>query len=145
MKFHNRQRGAALIVSLLMLTVMTLLAVTSIQSSNVSLRIVSNVQSERIVTEQAQRGIEHALSDKANFYSPSDITYNPTGDGDNLETTVSAAECLGVRPMPGYSANMTNAPEETVWQVTAQASDAASGAETAINQGVKIIMTAGNC
>lgn len=145
MKPYNQQRGAALVVSLLMLTVMTLLAVTAIQSSNVSLRIVSNVQSEQIVTEQAQLGIEEALSSKDNFYSPSDITYNPTSDGDNLETTVEAAECLSVRPMPGYSANMANAPEETVWEVTAEASDAASGARVRVNQGVKIVMTAGNC
>lgn len=145
MRFQKCQRGAALVVSLLMLTVMTLLAVTAIQSSNVSLRIVSNVQSEQIVTEQAQRGIEEALSDKDNFYSPAAITYNPSGDSDHLETTVSEAECVSVRPMPGYSANMANAPEETVWEVTAESSDSASGASVTVNQGVKIVMTAGNC
>lgn len=145
MKLRNQQSGVALVVSLLMLTVMTLLAVTAIRSSDMSLRIISNVQSEKLVEEQAHRGIEVALNDKDHFYSPGEIVYNPADDGDNLTTTVSAAECVGVRPMPGYSANMPNAPEETVWEVTAEAQDTTSGARATVNQGVKIIMTAGNC
>jgi len=145
MGYPRKQNGVALVVSLLMLSVMMLLAVTAIRSSEVSLRIVANVQSQQIAEEDAERAIETVLSSADNFQNPHAVTYNPSSDSDGLTTTVSKADCLSVRPAPGYSARMPNAPEETTWEVTASANDDRSGARTEVHQGVKIIMTAGNC
>lgn len=135
------QRGAALVVSLLMLTVMTLLAVTAVRSSNVSLRIAANDQAHQRVEAVASQAVESALSSKDNFYDPKALTHSHDG----ITAQIQAADCLHVRPAPGYSARMALAPEETVWEVRATASDPATGAQVNLHQGVKIIMSSGEC
>ena len=60
-KLH-RQRGAILIVSLVMLVVLTLLGVTIINMSTINLRIVNNMQVKMEALSSAQRLIDRALS-----------------------------------------------------------------------------------
>lgn len=63
----NRQRGATLIVGLVMLVVLTLLVISAIRSSNTNLRIVGNMQMQEEVSSAAQQATELVLS--ANFTS----------------------------------------------------------------------------
>ncbi len=58
----NRQRGIVLILSLIMLVVLTLLAVSAIRLSTVNLRTVANAQSRSEAMSTAQRTIDLILS-----------------------------------------------------------------------------------
>lgn len=58
----NRQRGIVLILSLIMLVVLTLLAVSAIRLSTVNLRTVANAQSRSEAMSAAQRTIDCVLS-----------------------------------------------------------------------------------
>jgi type II secretory pathway component PulK len=138
----HKQRGAVLVVSLLMLLVMTLLAVSSISSSNVNLLIVNNVQNSLQTEAVAQQAIEQSLSDMATFDSPGVRTLTIA----ERQVEVTRARCLGFEPASGFSAKWSLAPEETMWQLSATTEDASvSGAIAHLTQGVRILMTAGTC
>lgn len=51
----TRQRGSALIVSLIMLTAVTFLAIVNLQSSTTQIRIVSNLQTKETVFHTSKR------------------------------------------------------------------------------------------
>ena len=137
----RRQQGAVLIVSLLMLVVLTLLAVSAINTSTVNLRIVDNMRAQQEVESTTQRAIEQVLSDVDNFSSPAAQTL--TIDGHNV--AISQPQCVRFRPATGYSAKWGLAPEDTTWEVDASLTDASTGAQANIRQGIEIRMTAGNC
>lgn len=140
MSLHN-QRGATLVVALLMLAVLALLGVNAVTNSTVNLRIVSNMQAHQDIEAATQNAIEQVISSIASFNNPQ----NRTITVDGIPVTVSAPECLDVRPAEGYSAAFALAPVETQWDVRAAATDAATSARTAIRQGVAITLPAGAC
>ncbi len=53
----NRQRGSALMVSLIMLTAVTFLAIVNLQSSTTQIRIVSNLQTKETVFHTSKREV----------------------------------------------------------------------------------------
>ena len=61
-RHRQRQRGAILIISLIMLVTLTLIAVTVINLSTVNLRIVNNMQVRLEATSSAQRMIDRVIS-----------------------------------------------------------------------------------
>src|SRR5437016_5220957 len=65
---HSRQAGATLLVSLVMLVLITLLAVSAINSGTINLRIAGNMQSRDEARAAAQQAIEQFISSYANFY-----------------------------------------------------------------------------
>lgn len=70
MTMKNRQRGATLIVGLVMLVVLTLLVISAIRSSNTNLRIAGNMQMQEEVSTAAQQATEQVISS-------SNFTVNP--------------------------------------------------------------------
>lgn len=66
-KNHYKQQGAALLVALSFLIVVTLISLTSMRSSTTELRLASNNE-ERISAEQvAQSAVDSAISNPANL------------------------------------------------------------------------------
>jgi Tfp pilus assembly protein PilE len=61
----RRQRGFTLVVGMIMLVLMTLLAISAFQASNVNLRIAGNMQVRQETLAAAQTAIEKALSSSA--------------------------------------------------------------------------------
>lgn len=70
MTLKNRQRGATLIVGLVMLVVLTLLVISAIRSSNTNLRIAGNMQMQEEASTAAQQAVEQVISS-------SNFTVNP--------------------------------------------------------------------
>lgn len=136
-----RQAGVVLVVSLLMLLVLSLLAVSAIGTSNTSLLIVNNMQSQQRAQALGQLGIERAISSIETFNNPAQASL--TIDGETV--TVSKAECLAATPATGYSAVWELAPEDTTWEVTATVTEGASGARATVVQGVDTRLVAGSC
>ncbi len=144
--FHkNRQRGATLVVSLIMLVVLTLLAVSGIRSSSVNLRIAGNMQMQAEASAAAQQAIEEVISN-------TDFTLAapaPKTIGFYTVTFVPPV-CQSSRPVarddPGLpddgsclgSAGATYC-YWTTWDIAATASDTKTGATTTLLQGISVL------
>nr|WP_305793002.1 hypothetical protein [Sedimenticola hydrogenitrophicus] len=130
-----------MVVGLVMLTVLTLLAVTAINDTTIDLKIVGNMQAQMRVEEAVQQGIEEMISSSASFETPASDTDTYSGQS----VTVAQPVCLGEKPAPGFSALWSIAPQKTEWEVSATATDSVTGARTTLHQGVRLLMVAGSC
>ena len=63
----RRERGATLLISLIMLVVLTLFAITAIRTGNVGFKIVGNQQAQKLMEAAALQAIEQAISNLGNF------------------------------------------------------------------------------
>lgn len=62
-KMHGRQRGAALVVGMIMLAILTLLAITAMNTSSTELVMAGNEQFRERAFQMAEAGIERAVRD----------------------------------------------------------------------------------
>ena len=76
---YFRQTGAALIVSLIMLILISLLAVASFRLGNSDLQIVGNMQQRKQSLWAAQQAIEQVISSTAFLATPANALPNPCG------------------------------------------------------------------
>jgi Tfp pilus assembly protein PilX len=139
----TRERGAVLIISLLLLIVLTLFVISSTRITTGNARIVGNLQSRQQAESVSQQALEQVLSDIAPFYSPAAPVAVTAPAG--MAVTVGNRTCVRATPAQGYSAVSGVSPEDTFWDVPITVSDAATGAATATAQGVRIRLPAGNC
>lgn len=149
--FDKKQWGASLLVSLIMLLVLTLLVVSGIRMSSTNLKIVGNMQAKNEATAAAQQAIEQVMGDLNNFYPPliyplippqtdPTIPVDINNDGvDDYTVTTSAAVCLKLVPVQGYSASFAaSAPKDTYWDIKAIVTDSRTGATATVHQGAKV-------
>jgi len=142
MTLPNHQRGTALIMALIMLVVLTMVAVSSVSSTNTSIRIVGNMQIQDEITAAAQVAIENKLGSVTSFTtattSAHNIDINADGTTDYV-VQVAAPVCKAEGTSGGYSASLAGtAPRMTYWDIAATVTDARTGARTTVHQGVKI-------
>jgi Tfp pilus assembly protein PilX len=142
MKTLHAQRGATLIVSLIMLVVLTLFAVSAINLSNTNLKIVGNMQAQKMMEMAAQDAVEQMLSSPT-FYGLTAAARNFTVSGFNV--AVAVPQCTLSVPATGYSATSGISPEDNDWELVASVTDNLTGAAMALHQGVRVRMLAGNC
>lgn len=83
----RRQRGATLIVTLIMLVVITLFAVSAFNSSNINLKVVGNMQSRAEALAASQRTIEETLSHTDFYTTPANAIPNACGNSPNTLCT----------------------------------------------------------
>jgi hypothetical protein len=143
MKTHRHQRGATLLISLIMLVVLTMFALAGFNLSSVNLKIAGNFQIQRGMEAVAQQAIEQVLSTPTAF-SLTPAAQTITVGGYNV--AVSAPACNYYRTATGYGKDIeTLAPEDTDWEVRAAVTDTLTGAQATITQGVLIRLPKGNC
>lgn len=138
----TRQRGAVLVVSLLLLLVMTMLVVSTVNTGTINLRIVDNMRSRQDAEAVTQVAVNEFMSSGGNFVTP---TSGATITVDGHDITVTAPECVDARPATGYTATWALTPEDTTWEFDATITDGDNGARATIRQGVQIRMPAGSC
>lgn len=147
----GRQRGATLLVSLIMLVVLTLFAVSGFNLSSVNLKITGNFQEQKMMEATAQQAIEQVISSTAAFsLTPVAQTVCVNGIGapctGGSNVAVSAPVCNYNVTAKGYTKQIGQlTPEDTDWELRAVVSDAITGARAAVVQGVRIRLLAGNC
>jgi Tfp pilus assembly protein PilX len=144
----KQQRGATLLVALIMLVVLTLFAVTGFNLSSVNLRIAGNFQMQKTMEAAAQEAIEQVISTSASFGAGSQTiavgTYNVTVTGPTGGTT--GPKCNYAVTAKGYTKKIGElTPEDTDWELKASVSDTSSGARAEIVQGVRVRLLSGNC
>ena len=101
---------------------------------------------QRVTAEAlAQTAIETVLNSVSNFgytgRSTSVSVTAPTG----MSVSVGTRVCLDAQAASGYSAAVALVPEDTFWDVPVSVTDSITGSATAMHQGVKVRMLAGNC
>ena len=143
MSLFKRQRGAVLIVSLIMLVILTLFVLSAVSLTSGTLKVVGNMQNQMVVESDAQAAIEQVLSVPGNFDIPVPTPAPTTVNYTNV--TVSKPVCLDAVPATGYGVTIQLVPEDTYWEVSATANDPVTAAQAEITQGLRIRLTAGNC
>lgn len=157
-RLANRQRGIVLILSLIMLMVMTLIAVSAIRLSTVNLRTVANSQARTEAMSTAQRTIDLVLSSNFTDNIAGTASTVTVAEGGKNYTVVIARPCL-VRSAPvlNIALDLTDAAEktcqkgssaysqcsDTIWQIQASSSSGWFGANVSITQGTGIRMDNG--
>jgi Tfp pilus assembly protein PilX len=110
MTLKHRQRGATLIVALIMLVVLTLLSISAIRSSSINLRIAGNMQMVGEATASAQQAIETIISGNftaAPAASSIAVDINANGKTD-YTATVAVPQCTGSVPLKNADLDKDN-------------------------------------
>ena len=144
------QRGATLLISLIMLVVLTLFAVAGFNLSSVNLKIAGNFQQQRLLEAVAQQAIEQVISTPTAFsLTPTTQTICVNGGlacAGGYSVSVSAPNCNYWATAKGYTKKIGElTPEDTDWEVRAAVTDAVTGAQAAVSQGVRMRLLANNC
>ena len=153
----RRQRGITLLVTLIMLVVLTMFAVTGFNVSGVNLKIIGNMQEQKIAEARVQEQIEKVVSFGSLFTTPVDTcmpidetkpAYPPVGNACNGDEAVLVAKptCLYSTTATGYSIKVGElSPINNSFEVRASYTDPSSNATATIVQGVSVRMLAGTC
>jgi Tfp pilus assembly protein PilX len=146
------QSGSALVVSLIMLTLLTLFVLSAINSGTSNLRVAGNTQSQDEARATAQQAIEQFVSSYVNFFPvPAALAatgYDINNDGAaDYSVSIATPVCKrAAQQVPPRSVDCANGLKstpplvcwDTLWDVTATATDAKTGAKQVITQGVSI-------
>jgi type IV pilus assembly protein PilX len=97
-----RQRGAALVVGLVMLVVLTLLAVSTMNTSTLQVTMAGNTQFSENAFQAAETGIDLALAQR-NFNTTTPSTIVPTAVGNGTTEAVTTFEATTPVPDGGFS------------------------------------------
>jgi type IV pilus assembly protein PilX len=78
---RQREQGAALIIGLVLLLVLTVLGVSGITTATLDLQMTGNTQAAQFAFQAAETGIDVALSGPVDTTTPQIYTDVPVGDG----------------------------------------------------------------
>ncbi len=121
----RRQRGSTLVVSLIMLTLLTLLALVTLNFGRGSLQVGANAQARAVTQAAAQQVINQVISNRTFAESPNNVLDNSrcppalaapanstcvdvNGDGKTMVVVrlSPAPRCVQVRPIPTSELNL---------------------------------------
>lgn len=139
---RQRQRGVVLVVSLLMITVLALLATASINLGTGSMLIVQNQQSEQVAVTAADTLVEETLSDLS-VLTDGKALGPETRDGVVVERT--APVCMGDATLPGFSLTNNLALQHNYYRFRISATETATDADADIQVGARVLQNAGTC
>lgn len=148
------QRGATLVMGLILLAILMLTVSVSFMMSNNNLKSVGNMQSRAEATAAADAAVEALISNDAIFRRPVETTSQ--ADARGMVVIISKPECQrSVRINSGFSEdgtptfyqegtlNMTAQKYvETYWDIHSKVSNGATSALVETYQGIKIVLPA---
>jgi type II secretory pathway pseudopilin PulG len=107
----KQQRGATLIIALIMLVLLTLFAITAMNASNTSIKIASNTQMRTEALAAAQQEIDKAMSvnftlNPASVAGDKTVDVNNDGQPDYL-VRVTTPSCIGIIPIKTSDLDIT--------------------------------------
>ena len=164
----SRQRGTALVVSLIMLLLITVLAITSFRLGKSDLQISANMQQRNEALGAAQQAIETAISGAQFTLTPTDAIPNPcngantvcvdvNGDGVSDVTVTVNPVCLSDTVLQTSQLNLNLTSDQacvasvnpnsgeaaslcanTLWDTQATATDNTTSAQYVVNEGIAV-------
>ena len=147
---QRRQRGATLIVALIMIALITLLIVNAFTLSSSNLKAVGNMQAREETIAAANQALEVVMSSAfTTLPVAQEILVDINKDGTNdFTVNVAAPICIKAVESPVTSLCDTDHPELcadpdwfTDWDIKATVTDAATGAKAIIHQGARVKLT----
>jgi len=149
----NRESGAALIVGLIMLVVITVMLIAAFNLGTTNFRAVSNMQYRNEAIAAAERAVQQLID--SNFTAVTvdqtfDIDLNNDGNMDYVvniapPTCLRATQAFGADPSSlALPPSMTAAPTwNTVWDIDAAVDGAqnAGRATVRVRQGVRVLLS----
>lgn len=153
----RNQDGAALVVSLIMLVLITLMVITALNLGSANFKAVSNTQFRDEAVASANVAIEDRLSSTFD-QTPVDAQGNlPTtthavdlnNDGTNDYSVDVTPACIGAsRDTSALPSSVELPPEmtvpstwNTVWDITARVTSADTGASVVIRSGARVLLS----
>ena len=150
----HAERGSALIVTLIMLVLLTVMVSSSFTLSSTNLKSVTNNQLRDEAVAAANAAIEQVISSPfTNAPAAEAIQVDINNDGVTDYTVQFAAPtCISASTVSGSSTppssvtlpSSFNAAAatyyDTVWDLDAQVTDVASGASAHVHQGVRVLL-----
>ncbi len=146
---RNRQRGAALVVSLIMLVLITLLVITALNLGSANFRAVSNTQFRDQAIAAANAAIQTRIG--STFDAAPVMTRVPV-DIDNDGTTdylvAVTPTCISAAVADSAAQSSVKLPAQmslastwnTVWDVAAAVTDEDTGATVNVRAGVRVLL-----
>ena len=146
MNAHARrpERGATLVVTLIMLVIMTLFAIAAVNLSGSNLKVIGNMQARTAAEAAALWAIEDTLS-SISWFRTNPTTVRSIVAPNGLTAQVQARSCKSRAPSGGSTSLHEIVPEDTVWEFRVEVTDPLSNAKAVMWQGARIQMLAGNC
>jgi Tfp pilus assembly protein PilX len=148
---RRAQRGATLIVGLIMLVLLTLVVTSAVMLSTGNLKAGGNMQFRSEAIAAANKAIEQVLgSPFTNAPSAEDINVDINNDG-NTDYVVNIAlpDCIRASVAAAAAASSlslgtamsTSSHWNTIWDIDATVNDAVSGATVRVRHGVRVLLT----
>jgi type IV pilus assembly protein PilX len=133
----KRQQGAALVVGLLLLLVLTLLAVSGMNSASLEFIMAGNEQYRSNAFQAAEAGIEQSISQ--GIFNPGAVkqTLNGAPTANDTWTATVTPQLLGV-PLPALWGNSWNSFSTYHFEISSQG-NSTRGARAINLQGVAVI------
>lgn len=126
----NRQRGATLVITLVMLVLITLFAVAAITLSNSSSKVVGNMQAKKTVDAMAQRVVDQVITEGL-FGDKRLVPVVPSWKPAGYNIDVTDRHCKAFTPTLLDPQTGT-----TIWEFDVCIRDGFTGAKSYIRQGV---------
>lgn len=143
------QRGATLIVGLIMLLLFTLMVSSAFMMSGTNLKAVSNMQSRDEAVAAANMAIELVASDDFSS-NPAASTINVDLNNDAVSdyvVEIAAPVCVNASmadataPSSAQLVVVTSFTWNTVWDITATVNDPVSGAAVVVRSGLRVLLS----
>lgn len=151
----SKQKGATLVVGLIMLVAITLLMISAFSLSGGNLKAVGNMQFRNEAIAAANMAIEQTINldfvaiNSADYPTAIDIDIDQNDTNDYI-VTIQAPKCLKAVLAPvdvadsyGVNSNITNSANYlTLWEIEATAQSQVTGALVVAKQGISKQLTA---
>lgn len=142
------QRGATLIIGLIMLVLITLIVVNAFTLSSSNLKSVGNMQVREEAIAAANRAVELVLSSAftdAPIAQSINVDINNDGTNDYV-VAVAAPTCVRALVAASTAPSDTEMSSSgstwnTDWDIDASVTDAATGASVRVRQGVRVLLS----
>ncbi|WP_205890058.1 PilX N-terminal domain-containing pilus assembly protein [Pseudomonas jilinensis] len=141
-----KQRGATLVVGLIMLLLLTLMVGSAFTLSTTNLKAVGNMQVREEAIAAANAAIELVISSAfidATKDESIEIDINNNGITD-YTVNVAKPQCVGFTLAASTAASsvtlgtMSDSTWDTLWEITATVNDVSSGASATVRQGIRV-------
>ena len=146
---NRSQRGATLVVGLIMLTLITVMVTAAFSLSSSNLKSVGNMQFRNEAVHAANKAIELVVSSPfttSNQASEIEVDLNNDGTTDYV-VQIAAPNCVRARTASNpllssiaLGAGMSTASTwNTVWDIAATVTDATTGATVVTHAGIRVL------
>ena len=143
-QLKQKQRGFVLILALVLMTVMTLAAVGSMNSSNIELKATANARQHNVAFNAAQSVLEFAVSGASNLDFQKNVTVDQTVDTAIVSASLTNAGTLsGTSVHAGCSVGVGSSMQEgkglsyNFFEITGTGSNATNTATSIQGQGLR--------